>query len=450
MQTTQLSRERFCNISNEPSQGGHGLRVSNFFTFQTTHPASRTELTHLEPPALRTPKGFLVDLSNFRRIMDWLRASFQCSGSNTMKTDLPSVEVMGISALPAEMILCIATMLPPQSAACLALCNRRFSQLLGPVYWKSLLKENATMISFLRDLVKDLPNYWICFQCHRLHQLSRVPWPRSILEPPHKCMATGSSTAYYTPSQYRISFPYIQLAMMRQQYSSSHGLPLEAFQSTEIFSSKSTRSMQLLSVEARIASDEFLTRSQLWVLAPRDHCQLIATVDLLCQLCHHGWLSEIPSRIRSCLEDLKSQGRTHAHVQQCLKCHMDFEIEVLDFAERGLAIVLTRWHNLGKGLDPADAKWYSHGGSPWSNRPDGYVHVPHVLGSVRDAYENQEGISVEALIGKNTEKLFSKSGDMTGLPGADGFIWKRAARNSWFLVPSRPIFPGRLTSLWMS
>lgn len=82
-------------------------------------------------------------------------------------------------------------------------------------------------------------------------------------------------------------------------------------------------------------------------------------------------------------------------MQQCLKCHMDFEIEVLEFAEKGLAIVLTRWHNLGKGLDSADTKWYSHGGFPSSAQSGQYAHTPHALGSIRDAFENQEGISAK-------------------------------------------------------
>lgn len=36
---------------------------------------------------------------------------------------------------------------------------------------------------------------------------------------------------------------------------------------------------------------------------------------------------------------------------------MDFSVDAVDFGDRVITILGTRWVNLGSGLDPGDLKW---------------------------------------------------------------------------------------------
>jgi hypothetical protein len=68
-------------------------------------------------------------------------------------------------------------------------------------------------------------------------------------------------------------------------------------------------------------------------------------------------------------------------------------LDVVDFGERGFAVLVTRWTNLGSGLDPADAKWQSH----LIVRMARDVHHPHHPGEIRTGFEDQADMSVEEL-----------------------------------------------------
>jgi len=83
--------------------------------------------------------------------------------------------------LPLEIILLVASMLPTPSAACLALCSRRLSHILGPGFWRSLQSEApSVLLAFLSSLAKDLPQHFVCQECACLHRMSAITWPRII------------------------------------------------------------------------------------------------------------------------------------------------------------------------------------------------------------------------------------------------------------------------------
>lgn len=91
--------------------------------------------------------------------------------------------------LPSEIILLIANMLPESSAACLALCNRRFKHTLGPGFWRSLQRDAADVrLAFMASFAKDLPQHFVCKECGCLHRMSTIGWPRVIRHHlPHCC-----------------------------------------------------------------------------------------------------------------------------------------------------------------------------------------------------------------------------------------------------------------------
>lgn len=168
--------------------------------------------------------------------------------------------------LPPEIIISVASMLPTQSAASLAICCRHLSHVLGPKSWKSLRRApHDVRFEFLSTLAKDLPELFPCRQCLRLHRTNMIKWPREISDsrgPP--CTSGGSriTFSHLFHSYYRINYPQIQLAMRQHRRGIDIGFPLEAFQHLEVRHDESPQKVVISSVNAQIVSDEFLMRFQ--------------------------------------------------------------------------------------------------------------------------------------------------------------------------------------------
>jgi hypothetical protein len=113
---------------------------------------------------------------------------------------------------------------------------------------------------------------------------------------------------------------------------------------------------------------------------------------------------------------------------------MDYVLDAKDFGERGFAVVITRWVNLGAGLDSADAKWKSHVTISLARG----VHQPHNRGDIRKAFEDHAEFSVEELTADNEQKLFSRRQTRLICRGSDGLVWKWDRGKWWYLDPSGP------------
>jgi hypothetical protein len=354
------------------------------------------------------------------------RTSFPASRATT-NTDAPR-----LSNLPPELIILIASLLSTQSAACLSLCNRAMSQILGPNIWRCLnLQDPEMRASFLSDLSKDLPQYFVCYLCVKLHASSAIQSPRTTPKTLTRCVSEQHAFEHCSQSGLLLRFPHIQLAMKRHYHGPSHGFPLEAFQSTEVIESDLHRNIVLLSVDAQIVSNELLMRSQQWVLLPHNRRDELITERFFHHLCHHIWAlgkagDNLPTLVKSRLDLLEEQGRCCTSTAQCLKCPMDFVLDTVDLGERGIAGCATRWINLGAGLHPADPKWRSHLGKPL---PQGVTYEPHPLGSIRSSFENQTSIPFEDLTARNMYNLLSRRKRKFITRRADEFIWRLVCRS---------------------
>jgi hypothetical protein len=113
---------------------------------------------------------------------------------------------------------------------------------------------------------------------------------------------------------------------------------------------------------------------------------------------------------------------------------MDYVLDAIDLGERGFAVLVTKWVNLGAGLDSADAKWQSH----ITVRMARDVHHPHAQGDIRTAFEGQAELSVEELTADNKLKLFLRRQTRLICRGSDGLVWKWDQGKRWYLAPSGP------------
>lgn len=355
--------------------------------------------------------------------------------------------------LPPEIILLVASMLPAPSAACLALCNRRLNHTLGPGFSPRSLRSSEeapdVLLTFLSFLARDLPRHFVCQECACLHRMSAIKWPRLITRSFKGPRCTWQISDYYHLflSRYRICFPHIQLAMKQHHCGTDIGFPLEAFQHLEVEQDQTQQKVTLLSVDAQIVSSELLMRSQTWILLPwsrRDEF-----IDELAEnrfsngICLHTRVGPLDKNlvsdlVRSRLDQLLVETREKCHTQtlQCPYCWMDYALDAMDFGERGFAVLVTRWINLGAGLDSAnDAKWKSHIDLRMTRD---LLHPPHYAGDIRTSFEGQAEVSVEELTAGNKLKLFSKRQNRLICRGEDGLVWKWDRGKRWYLSPSGP------------
>lgn len=79
--------------------------------------------------------------------------------------------------LPPELILMIAELLSTTPAACLTLCSRQLSSILGPDSWESLKTQTLDVrLEFLWASEKDLPEHFVCQECVCLHRIGVTRW----------------------------------------------------------------------------------------------------------------------------------------------------------------------------------------------------------------------------------------------------------------------------------
>ena len=364
----------------------------------------------------------------------------------------PDTNTPKLSNLPLELIIMIAEMASTQSAACLSLCNRAMSQILGPNIWRCLsLQSPEIRASFLYDLSKDLPQYFVCYRCVKLHASSAVQWPRTIPNTLTHCLEEEPAFVHCSESRTFLRFPHIQLAMDRHYLGTSHGFPLEAFQSTEFMVNTLFKTLALLSVDTEIVSNELLMRSQYWVIAPHNkRDELMSWYTLHDLLCPHIWTygfneNELQTLIKSRLDVLQEHGQCCTSTAQCFRCPMDFVVDVVDLGKGRIAACFTRWINLGAGLHPTDPKWRCHLDT---SLPQGVTYEPHPLGSIRSSFENQTAISLVDFTARNIYNLLSRPKLKLFTRRADGFMWKRVDpgryRWHWYLEPAEPRYLSKI------
>lgn len=172
--------------------------------------------------------------------------------------------------------------------------------------------------------------------------------------------------------------------------------------------------MYLFSVEVRIASDEMVMRSQEWILSlsnqlPREQFLSKTVIHGVCQHlmtynADFGFDDRLTTLIRCQLNHAAADDDCACmKLHQCPYCPMAYQIDVVDFKNRGIAFCATKWLNLGAGLTTHDPRWRGHKLLPGEDYPP--QNLP--LGSIRSSYESQEGTSLGALTAENKKRLTS-------------------------------------------
>ena len=291
----------------------------------------------------------------------------------------PDTASSSLRTLPSELLLIIALQLPLPDAANFALINRRLSLLIGPTYWPRL-RTGAVIPGqreqFLNTFSRDLPSWFYCHSCSHLHPLDRIRPPGPFDKPsnPLWCQeATFEGGLYpYTDGQglfpyYRIMFHHLQLVMRRHYLGPGYGISTDDLSFVQINERNESelkgRRTTLFSVEAQVCTmpARFCLRIQRWAVLHTSVLELAVERVKCVGMCihHNAEESEMFQLIMSSLIEYftGSKGPREPKRRVCHQCKLVYQLEVLDTVSDGLAIVTTKWLDLGSGLTPLDPKW---------------------------------------------------------------------------------------------
>ena len=374
--------------------------------------------------------------------------NFGSARSNELTRNDGGRSELSLMGLPSEILLCVSVFLPVKSLACFCLCNHRLFSILSTTTLKGLSEcDESERAGFLGLLAEYLPQHFFCHQCCRLHHKGKLeppdfdPWIRRALP----CVEDAPSLRHDSPyitSDYRLKFPHVQLAMKRHRRGPNHGISLDEVSFTELKDYTSSREeiTTLLSAEARIISDQLLVRVQQWTLVPQDKCDEFVARATLADLCPHKKLRyqlhrEVSARVECRLRHLRGSEEPSNCCKgsvRCSSCAMEFQIDVRDFGERGTALVVTKWLNLGSGLTPLDQRWRKH---VVQSGLENYMLEEPPDDGVCLSFERAEGRPVDALTQHNATLLF---GVREWRGEWSGYYWHYRKPAHWVLRRARP------------
>lgn len=336
------------------------------------------------------------------------------------------------TSLPPEILQLIADDLQLSDATSFSLCNRRLSIVFGSKYCTQLhaSHNNASQRSrFLLALARDIPSWFFCHWCSHLHPRDRVgpPGPAHQPKKPLFCLKNNFQpnlwpylSVHEALSLYNFHFHHLQLAMERHYFGARHGIAADSLSFAEVVESGENGVRgpltTLLSVEARVCAEpsRLCLRIQHWViLHTRRRDSVLRKLECV-TICNHlrshnG--TAFPALIESSLDACSAgAGRaSNPEICQCRPCDLDFQLEFQDLGGIGMALVVTKWLDLGRGLGLRLT--FTEGGSRGSDLRGALlerVQGPITLcqaGELRSAFEREEGLSQGALYLQNRAHL---------------------------------------------
>jgi hypothetical protein len=309
---------------------------------------------------------------------------------------------------------------------------------LGTRYLDQLRAKNHrhARLAFLDLLQRDLPCQILCHYCRRLHSSTEsrhnTRWDGKLA----RCTREDDDSYVDEYIQDGFSSATFQSAMKLHRYGLNCSKQLSLL--TGFHSSFEIGHNYQWESTPRIVNGHFLLRHQAWFLFPVGwDVRLPSTV--VADVCPHwtldsysGHSTRLETKIACRMSHwddvrLNSRCRTCSGLFQCKRCPTEFQIDVKDFLENGVALILTRWLDLGEGRTPLDPRYASHVIHKHCRRYS--VPVRFEAGSIRAAFEGGDFDIETLLTPKHKEHLFMQN----PLP------WKKDVHSTRFVIALLPI-----------
>ena len=155
--------------------------------------------------------------------------------------------------------------------------------------------------------------------------------------------------------------------MLRHYLGPSYGISTKQLSFVQVSefgeSEPGGRRTNLSSVEARVCAQpaRLCLRIQTWAVLHTRILDLALERSKCVWVCRHlvAEKGEMFRLIESSLEEYSARPEQlgEPNLYKCRHCKFVFQVEVFETVSDGLAIVITKWLDLGSGLTPTDPKW---------------------------------------------------------------------------------------------
>lgn len=318
--------------------------------------------------------------------IDWITRQLHLFSRSRRTVLLSNLEL-----LPLELILLITNFLATADIICLSLCSRTLKHSISICDFKPL-RDRSLAFSVFTRLSRDLPRMFCCYYCAKLHRIIDVRHPACTGALVHKkCPDLGlyyreggplPSLRWYVSihrlsSRYHFHHCHLIAALQNYYCGGRHGINVDTLAYTEVVDSPAVPARTtLLSVEGRVCTPaggacpmpSLVLQIQQWMLfhdvdiASDWDAKVSEWVLLDHSICGSQTLrtQEITDEILSAIRQrgfFRDGLSTAAKCMQCSTCGVEFEISLRDCGKDGKALVVTKWLDLGAGIDPKDPKW---------------------------------------------------------------------------------------------
>jgi hypothetical protein len=293
-----------------------------------------------------------------------------------------------LAGLAPELLLSISDFLPPVDLRCFFVCNRRLYVLLSRQMNQSPPLTPDDKFSILTRLERDIPPYFACKFCNLLHRYDgsesfglsgiypertcQLPCVQYGPRPKHWFSKWDTLVIHHWRSLYmqEMSFLHLKLVMRRFYYGPESGISTGSLSHTQVteYCHRPARNevIWLFSQEAQICTKPLglYLRIQDILLFP-EWRDLIDEPYASCfdplVVCPHdmNFRQDITPILRS--HDTREKGVLDKSkiFAFCNMCSTTCDVELCEIDSKK-ALVMTRWLNLGPGLDEEDPLWKSH------------------------------------------------------------------------------------------
>jgi hypothetical protein len=257
---------------------------------------------------------------------------------------------------------------------------------------------------YLIGIAQVLPDHYFCIKCERVHTINKMDDPLNPLFL-FSCPSGFSVLKYHTitpklGSGYWLLHHHVQLALKYARRGDTKQKYLRQLMAPHVATRTLTPPMTYFSVQPAIIHGKFLL-FRTWTF---EQDSVIGGATQL-EICPHLNILDInlPSRLLNPLsETLNTANATKGApvYKACHRCPTDYSVMVLSNH-----IVFCTWQDFGGERTTSDMAWYIHVKNETNNEFRGPT-VPHIEGSLREAFSGQIGQSNAS----ESEKKISKWG----------------------------------------
>jgi hypothetical protein len=281
--------------------------------------------------------------------------SEQVFSKSTTKSSPNALSNSVLNRVPLDILVYIMDYLPSVSAVAFSLSCMHLKHSLGTDHFAKVSSSDEDTIALLTLLAMDLPDHIVCFPCKRLHSIKNFDrYNSSTYSTTWRLHTSLSLPACVIQDQRNKTFVLtnrfgatgFKMAIKRYHQQTNCADVLKMMSSKETTTTVVGNYVRQFREEFRVVQGRLMQRIQSVNISRKSSTPTSFEVD--------------PPDERICphLNLQRSLLNIDCGLKQCLFCRTEYRIDLRHYEGHGLAMFLTRWKDLGPGLE--SEVWIQH------------------------------------------------------------------------------------------